>query len=566
MQLDVLPEGLDGRVSVVLNPIPRDTFLRGENKNLRTAAELFPPNLVMKSPFYEIKHKGSDPKAVLLYVPIPNEAEPYTTLDLYSWTGESWEWVPSHEIIGEEVLEARLDYLPASLVVVQTHPVRPYFSTNLAPGSVVPENVKDSLVEINPHGLYLGENGQIQGELIDLPTTEENAPYTIVPTIRNWENNGVIRSDLIDNLLIDSEARQQHINEIVELVVGENYGGIDIDYRGINPDLRDEYSIFITELSEALPNVKRLSVRVALPVQLSADTWETGAYDWRALGKAANAVKIPTPVDPRAYVPGGQMDAMLNWAVGEISRYNIQLLISTKSLEEIGGLRMEITYDEALAPFGTVGIASGASVVIPGQEVVFNLVGLQGSTGIQYDANSGTYWYAYLDNNEQQRTVYIENATSIAKKLRYVATHNLGGVAIQNLLTEPNDGQIWGVVREFLNLIIPQVESDFSVVWKVDDAAQGGLVSENAAELGKPEYRWTAPEDPEGGVYEISALISADGGNSGSFRGSVEIVVASPTPIPPTPTPEPTATPTPEPIATPTPTPEPTATPKPASS
>ncbi len=557
-QVDVLPEGLDGDISLVLTPIPRDIFLRGDtNKNLVKAAEQFPPNLVMKSPLYEIRHKGSDPTAVILYIPIPNEAEPYSTLDLYSWNGERWEWLPSQQVIGEETLESRLGYLPQSVVVVQTHPVRPYFSTNITPGSVVPDTVKDSLVEINPQGLFLGVDGQIDGSVADFAPADENTPYTTVPTIRNWEDSGVVRSDLIDNLLIDPAARQRHIQAIKDLVVGKNYGGIDIDYRGISPDLKNEFSSFISNLNAALPETKRLSVHVDLPVQVSADAWNTGAYDWRSLGKAADVVKVPTPVDPRAYVPDGQMDALLKWAVGEINRYKIQLLLNTKSLEETNGIRREISYDDALAPFGNINIASGNSVVVPGQEVLFNLIGLQGTTGIQYDANSGSYWYAYVDNGGQQRTVYIEDATSISKKLSYVANYNLGGVAVQNLLTEPNDSQIWGVVKEFLNLVIPQVQSNFSVVWKVDNANQGGLVSENSAPLNNPNFKWVAPEDANGGVYEISALISADGGNSGSFRGSVQVVVASPTPTPsPTPVP-PTPTPTPVPTATPKPPPTP---------
>jgi hypothetical protein len=191
---------------------------------------------------------------------------------------------------------------------------------------------------------------------------------------------------------------------------------------------------------------------------------------------------------------------------------------------------------------------------------MFNLVGLQGSTGIQYDANTGSYWFAYIDNGGQQRTIYLENAASISKKLNYVPNFNLGGVAIQNLLTEPNDGQIWSVVRNFLNLVITQVESDFSVVWSIKDAQQGNEVARGNVGLGQPNFTWQAPE--AGGVYEIAAVISSDQGSTGSTRGNVQVVVASPTPIPTaTPTPVP---PTPTPIPpTPTPVP-PTPTPKPA--
>ena len=48
-----------------------------------------------------------------------------------------------------------------------------------------------------------------------------------------------------------------------------------------------------------------------LPVQIAADRWDTGVYDWRAIGAVADTVKMPVPSDPSAYTPGGQMDTML---------------------------------------------------------------------------------------------------------------------------------------------------------------------------------------------------------------------------------------------------------------
>ena len=35
------------------------------------------------------------PEKIDLKIPIPNEAEPYSTLDLYAWNGQSWAWIPS---------------------------------------------------------------------------------------------------------------------------------------------------------------------------------------------------------------------------------------------------------------------------------------------------------------------------------------------------------------------------------------------------------------------------------------------------------------------------------------
>jgi hypothetical protein len=175
--------------------------------------------------------------------------------------------------------------------------------------------------------------------------------------------------------------------------------------------------------------------------------------------------------------------------------------------------------------------------------MAFTLAGPQQSTGIQFDATSGIYSVAYVGSDGQERVVWVENAASVAQKLGYVPEYNLRGVAVQNLLGEENDGQIWDILRKFRNLVIPPVEGQLAVAWQVRNAA-GEVVAQDSTELNNPRYGWTAPG--EGGEYVVSAAISSDGGATAAGRGSVPVLVAAPTPAPtpappaPTPTPAPT--------------------------
>jgi spore germination protein YaaH len=556
-QLSILPEGVSSRSRVKFSIVPRSNFLEGSaGADLLTGAENIPPWLVMKSPFYRIQFKGQEPPSRLVVsVPLPGDADPLRTVDLYSWNGEAWIWLPHFIPPGDTFIESSPNYLPQSVVVMQTKPLQPSVSADLAQAGTVPDQARDVVVEINSQGLYLDANGEIRGDPGTLLQPDQTATYVVLPTLRNWEEGGVVRSDLIDNMLVDQIARGEHIQRIVEMVVRNAYPGIDIDYRGISLDLRDDYTRFITELAEALhANQKQLSVRLELPVQVSADRWDTGVYDWVAIGSAADMVKVPVPEDIRAFEPGGQMDAMLGWAVGQVNRYKIQLLISTRSIEQTQeGAKRRLPYTEALSPFTQVSVEGGSTIVGPGQQVTFSLATLQQSTGIEFDPTSGTYWFAYIDPNGEQRTVWVENAASIARKLQYVAEYNLRGVAVQNLLSEDNDAQIWEVIRKFMNLVIPPVENQFAVVWTVQDST-GGVVAQDKTSLTDPRYAWTAPQ--QGGEYLIAAAISSDGGASSAARGSVQVLVATPTPLP---TPTPVATPTPEPTPTPKPRPKPQA-------
>ncbi len=526
-QLLILPEGIQGKTKVKFTAISRSSFLQGSAGNdLLTAAESIPLWLIMKSPYYQTQFRGQEPTKVMVRIPMPVDAEPLRTLDLYSWNGQAWEWVPHFLPPGDDFIEAELDYLPQSVVVMQTKPLQPSISASLPQATDLSEQARNTMGEINAQGLYLDALGAIRGDPSTLLQPDQAAGYLVVPALRNWEEEDALRSDLVDNMLADSSARQEHVQRIVELAVGNAYPGVDIDYRGISPDLRGEYTEFIAELAGALHEQgKQLSVRVELPQQIAADQWDTGGYDWRAIGAVADRVKLPLPSDSSAYVPGGQTDTLLQYAVGEVNRYKLQPLISTRSTERINGGQRAVPYAEALAPFGQVAVEGGSTSLAPGQGVAFTLAGPEPSSGIQFDPNSGIYWVAYAGSDGQQNTVWVENAASVARKLGYVVNYNLEGVAVHNLLGEENDSQIWGVLDKFVNLVIPPVEGQLAVAWQVRSAS-GEVLAQESAELANPRYVWTAPA--EAGDYSVTAAISSDGGATAAGRGTVSVSVAAP--------------------------------------
>ena len=338
-RLEIPPAALSGSVKVKLTLAPRLEFLQGSaGKELVEAAEAIPDNLEVKSPFYQIALRGEMPTEAVLTVPIPNDAEPYRTLDLYTWTGEKWQWLPSHVIAEDDVIVARLSAVPSSVVVMQARPASPLVCTGLSSGDTVPSEAEEVLAELNPRGLYLSDEGRVSGDIESLCQADEMTSCDTLPTLRNWSEEGGIRDDRVNNMLYNDELRYKHLVTIAWLAAGSDCAGIDLDYRGINADLRDEFSSFIAELAERLhENGQSLTLRVAPPSAPPSSpptlggrgSWDTGAYDWRALGQAVDALEIPVPADPEAYVPGGWLESLLDWAVGEVNRYKLQPVIST---------------------------------------------------------------------------------------------------------------------------------------------------------------------------------------------------------------------------------------------
>jgi hypothetical protein len=552
-QLTVLPEGLSGQLSLKLTSVPRLNFLEGSaGKRLLKAAETLPLHLDMKSPLYLISWRGEMPRAAMLTIPIPNDAEPYDTLNLYAWTGTEWQWLPGRVLADDDVIVAEFSSLPSAVAVVQTQPLASVISTAVYPGQTIPSEGREVLVEVNPVGLQLGSEGAIEGQVSDLPAVDSSATYGVLPVLRNWSEESSIRSDLVDNLLVSPEAQQAHIQAIVDLVVSNMYQGIEIDYRGINPVLRDEFSVFISDLAEALhAQQKTLTVQVHLPSQLAEDKWDTGVYDWQVLGAAVDCLKVPAMPEPSAYASGGQMWQFMRWAMSQVDRYKLQPVVSTWGVERVGVNSYAVSYDEALTPYNRITIEGSPDVVDPGQTVTLDLAPHVGFSDIHFDEATQAFWYIYVDDQGREHTVWLENASSLAYKFNMLSAFNVRGIAVENLLVEGNDPQVWNTLREFHTRNVTADAGQMAVMWRVQDET-GNLVGQAMASLTDPSYAWTAPETP--GAYTIIAAISSSEGQmvGGESSVAVQVVEFTPTPLP-TPTELPTATPSPEPTATPTP-------------
>lgn len=528
-----------------LSAVPRLTFLEGSGGgDLKTAAGQIPTDLVAKSPFYQLKLRGEAPNQSTWVAPIPNDSEPYETLDVYTWEAatSSWQWLP-HTIISEDdQIESRSNSVPTSLMIVQTNARPALISLDLPLASQLPADGRGALAEVHPTGLYLGGNGALDGA-VDA-TFDQAGVSALMPVIRNYDGP-IVRSDLLANMLVDQAQRDAHVEALVNLAVGSLYKGIDIDYRGLDKNLRGEYVQFAKELADKLhAQGKELSVRVESPTQVADDRWETGPYDWQALGLLADAVKIPAPADPRAYVPGGQMDALLRYAVGQINRYKLRLVFGGRSIEQAGSYLLQKSYTDALQPLlGRV--ATDQSVVEPGKPLNLALVSSRPTSGLVYDPNIGTYVYRYQDDQGNARTVWLENAASLSHKLDILKRYNVQGFTLENLPADGLDADLWGLMRSYQQGSLQPIQSDFQVAWTMKDG-NGQTVGQAQRPLTDPNVALAAPM--EASDLQVEAAIM-DRGQVLARQSGDPVAVATFTPSPtPTPvfTPTPTASPTPE--------------------
>jgi len=543
----LIPQGaLSKQLRLKMTEIPRLDFLSGAgDKTEDAAAQALDAELVtLQSSIYRFRTYGPAPQEAILTLPLPAGASA-ATADLYAWDGKAWTWMPSHVVSEEQVLEAELTTLPSMFVIAQAKRQSPSITAQLASTGSVPTKAQGVLSEVNPTGYDVGADGTVH-DALGASRPSVPAGYAVIPVVSN-SIGGTPQPEVLASILLNPEARAKNASSLSVLAVERLYAGVQLDYAGLDLQLREEFVSFVREVADAMHEQgKLLTVRVPAPRQVAEDRWDTGAYDWRALGEIADAIVIPAFESPGAYVAGGQMEALLRWATGEVRRDKLQVAVSAYSRKVTDGVATKIPYLQALSEVGQIAVEGQKDLVAPGEDVTVLLTELAESGGLQYDKDSATYWISYKDEQGKDSQIWLENASSTARKLQSVVDYNLRGVTLENWTEGQSDERTWDVLRSFKELLTPSMDSNFTVVWSVQGPSDSET-SSSTAPLSLAKYVWHAPEVP--GDYRIAAAISHDGGktlNVTSNSISLEIPTPTPTPTPtpmPTPTPKPTARP-----------------------
>ncbi len=584
-ELTVLPVGLPDDVSLMLEltSVPRAELEAGTaGDDDLPIFEALPSRLTMKSPLYRIRVRGATLEAATLRIPIPNDAEPLRTLDVYGWSGDGWYRLDSRVREEKDDILVRLDSLPQAVAVVQTQGMNLVFSAPLPAGLPLTEEHLSTLAEIYPEGGLVADDGSI---LAQPSLSRLSAPgLRVMPTIRNWDEAGKVWPGRVDRIVRDEKLQQAHITALSQFVAQGGYDGLDIDYRSLLPESRAAFSQFISDLAQRLhAQGKLVSVRVSLPMAITPDQWDTGPYDWVVLSRTVDVIRVPMLIDPRAYRLDGHAHAFFKWAVGEADRYKLQLVFVPLAVEQSRDGLMTLSYAEALALLARLETVGVPETVTLGQEVSLRLPVLGRSSGLLYDKDLHTWWFAYLDDRHHERAVWLNNAEGLAPRADLAALYHVRGVSIEGLGEPGNDPNLWPATFALGGATKAPVAEGFSLRWRMEGAGDSTVVETSLA--AENAFRtWTAPSI--GGTYQVVVSVAQDGqpvvsGDPLSVvvASSVARVTPTTTPLPetsvpptmPTPTPMPTstlptATPTPTPTSTtvpPTATPTPTPTPTP---
>jgi len=469
-----------------------------------------------------------------------NLEEPATNgrnLSLFTYRDGNWERLgPATAISEGTAAQGEVTGIPENVAVLQrttaSHQIMGWLPANT---EVHPEALA-SLTVLNPLDFAPAADGSILGESSPLPP---DSGLLVYPTIRALVPP---ESEAVDTILASAELRQEHAAEIARLVEDGGYEGIDIDYRAVNVARREEFSDFVLLLADELHAAGR-SLVLTLPLPTKAGVeWDTGSYDWTALGVAADAIKLAPERDQSVYFD--RMEEALTFLTDQVDASKLLLIVSPFSFEKDATGVRPLTFLQALALATTLDVRSpqpieaGDTVSIVGQNVFEE----EGASGLYWDDEAAAVTFIYAGEGGAH-TVWIENSFSIAFKLALVEQFSLGGVAVEDASANSGGADIWAPLEEFaasgtVGLVKPN-DAMLRSQWSADagaleDGAHGAVT-------------WQAP--PEAGTYNVT-LIAGDGLVRVGQRLSLDVLAQGtvPPPAEETPTTEEGAPPPEEPL------------------
>lgn len=505
--------------------------------------------LALQSDVYSVEITGEPPEHVSLNLNLPLNVASPELLDMYGWDGAEWEFIPSTKSNGKA--NGTADFVPEHVAIFQTVPAPPVVAVSYSVTEELTDTVANLATIISPGGLQPTLQGTLIGSLA--PGSDTNAGYRLMPVLQNFDDPRATDPETVVSIISNPTVSHEHVMQITAVASQNGYDGVFIDYRDLPDTSREDFSAFISDLSESFADVGLLLGVTVPQADNTVGDWETGAYDWGSLGKSADYLKLRLGINPNNFGPEKTqlVNAMLRWAVDDVNRYKILLGLTAQSVREIEGIITRIGYNEAIAGMGNVVIeaenVSETGSIEPGSEIRASLDGMDAVAGVDLILNAPFLDYQ-ADDGATLARMWLTTGDALHYRMERTIPFAVGGVAFDDLLA---DDLVEDLIDAILNYKaqVPAAPSptDLALRWTIEGST--GVYDEVLTGLNEDLVVTLAAPD---GNYAINIAVVGIGEEDESQRTGAAVALFAPTA---TPTPLPTATSTPKPTATRTPAP-----------
>ena len=278
----------------------------------------------------------------------------------------------------------------------------------------------------------------------------------VIVTATLFENNG---SNHIATLLGNASYRQTAIDNLISRVIQGNADGINIDFEFVPASARNNFNIFIHDLSEAFHDqIPGSEVSIAMP---SVD-WSS-AYDYNYLSDNSDGLMI---MAYGYYWSGSDHAGPISPLYRGLSSWHIERTVNdylTKTGGDGSQLILGLPWYGRDWPVLSTNMGAAVYPDTNGVAILYPTAQSEALTfGKNYNSTVQCAWYNYTSDMPHQ--VWYDDSLSLAAKYNYAKAANLKGIGIWALGYDGGRPEIWGGLRDaFGAASAPQTASYFSV-------------------------------------------------------------------------------------------------------
>jgi hypothetical protein len=479
---------------------------RFSGSNCESAA-LLPTYINPIGNVYSIETQGYPPDELQLRLDIDELTGEDVASNQVDWYGfdpalSRWRFLPTQLNSDQNFIQTTVQRLPACLLTTSVAPSIPIIGTAIDSQHAFPA-AADSTRVLYPRGLHPVSNGSVLGVLSSGIDTQNR--YRVIPVISNAINANVTDVQTIETLLSDPIRRAEHVTQLINLALSDDYAGIAIDYRHLpdTPEMREQFSLFLLDLRRGLQSQQRVLVVVlSLPTQQEG-IWQTGPYDWARIGQIADEILLQAPLDPQSFAENGQLHMALAWITTQVSRHQLFLEISAANVQSTSDgytLPLEDAMS-SLAFSGQLELNPPSDTYAAGDTITAEL---SSSARLQpsWDAPTHTIAIRQLQNEIPTRIQWITTPQTLQFRIQVASRYGLGGVVIDDLFTGDDGSELLTTLNNLPddNSTQSPANPSATLFWTVTDL-EGNILSSVASDT----LTYTIAEDET--VLEITAQL-----------------------------------------------------------
>ena len=439
------------------------------------------------------------------------------SLSFYRYVEETRNWEPLAPAIPDaqgKVVSATFTDVPAVMAVMRRNTPGGSVAAYLPHNARLHPEAEGHVTLVHPIDFSPAADGAVQGELSAITSDGSFEVYPVIAA--NASSQGAVA--IVEGILASPAARTNHVRQVVAKLAEVNVRGVDIAYLDLPATQRTSFSLFVGELYEAL-HAQNKQLTLTLPAPIKAQNRiDEGAYDWAALAKTADLIKVAPFRDQAKYRL--DMPEILAYLAERVTPAKLLLTVSPYATETGGDTIATYKLTDAMNIASQIAVRADADSITTSTNVEVagtNIDRDENLSGVRWFAETATVAFSYKQaQGGGSRTVYIENFFSIGFKLELIPTYRLGGVAIDDASDDRYLGNIWNALVPFITsgqpILLRPNDADLEPKW----AASGGTMESTR----RGTANWFTPGEP--GTYTISLTLS-DG--VAMFENSVPVNV-----------------------------------------